>query len=92
MFFEKGLHVCRMIHGDFTETTAYSMVQLSDAYLDCDKLPQAASNLEHASTILAALETKTRSDEERQRVTLQLNKATLQLVNLYLMQDRQDDA
>jgi putative hemolysin len=26
LFFEKGLHVCRMINGDFTETTAYSMI------------------------------------------------------------------
>jgi hypothetical protein len=26
LFFEKGLHVCRMIHGDFAETTAYSMI------------------------------------------------------------------
>ena len=53
LFFEKGLHVCRMINGDFTETTAYSMIQLSDAYLDCDQLLPAITNLEHAITILS---------------------------------------
>ena len=31
-FFEKALTICRLLHGDFTETTAYSMMQLANAY------------------------------------------------------------
>ena len=31
-FLEKALTICRILHGDFTETTAYSMVQLATAY------------------------------------------------------------
>jgi len=31
-FFEKALTICRSLHGDFTETTAYSMMQLANAY------------------------------------------------------------
>lgn len=31
-FFEKALTICRILNGDFTETTAYSMIQLSNAY------------------------------------------------------------
>lgn len=31
-YFEKALTICRVLNGDFTETTAYSMIQLSDCY------------------------------------------------------------
>lgn len=67
--FEKALHICRMLHGDFTETTAYSMIQLSDAYQKCDGYIQAVSHLEHACTILTTIETAAK-EAERPRVTL----------------------
>ena len=31
-YLEKALQICRTINGDYTETTAYSMVQVADAY------------------------------------------------------------
>ena len=31
-YFEKALTICRVLNGDFTETTAYSMMQLANAY------------------------------------------------------------
>lgn len=68
-FFEKGLHICRMMNGDYTETTAYSMVQLSDAYQICENYAPAVANLEHAATVLGALENKAK-DEDRSRIGL----------------------
>jgi len=80
-----------MLHGDFTETTAYSMIQLSDAYQRCDQLEQAVARLEHACTILSTIETAAK-EADRPRITLQLNKTILQLVNIHLLIERVPEA
>lgn len=55
-YFEQGLQICRAIHGDYTETTAYSMVQLADAYQAAEDYQRAINSLEHAGMILSKLE------------------------------------
>ena len=55
-YFQKALTVCRTLHGDFTETTAYSMVQLAEAYVLADNMQSAIDCLEHAGMILSKLE------------------------------------
>ena len=55
-FLEKALTICRILHGDFTETTAYSMVQLATAYQSAFRAQDAINILEHAGMILSKLE------------------------------------
>lgn len=56
-YFEKALSICRVLHGDFTETTAYSMIQLANAYQLSFRAQDAINILEHAGMILSKLET-----------------------------------
>lgn len=98
-FLEKALTICRVINGDFTETTAYSMMQLANAYQLGFRAQDAINILEHAGMILSKLEGQRNNltgqkikQEDRQRITLQLNKLYLQLINLYLGMDRRPEA
>ena len=54
--YEKALTICRVLHGDFTETTAYSMVQLANAYQQAFRAQDAINMLEHAGMVLSKLE------------------------------------
>ena len=53
---EKALTICRLLHGDFTETTAYSMIQLANSYQSAYRAQDAINILEHAGMILSKLE------------------------------------
>merc|ERR1719469_1105362 len=54
-FLEKALTICRLLNGDFTETTAYSMIQLANAYQSAFRAQDAINILEHAGMILSKL-------------------------------------
>jgi tetratricopeptide (TPR) repeat protein len=86
--FEKALQICKDLYGDSSENVAYSMCQLADAYSHCEQYDAAAVNLEKACSVMSVLELKAKND----RITLQLNKAYLQLISLYLVVQRQEDA
>ena len=55
-YFEKALTICRVLKGDYIETTAYSMVQLANAYQLAYRAQDAINVLEHAGMILSKLE------------------------------------
>ena len=55
-YLEKALQICRTINGDYTETTAYSMVQVADAYQAEEDYSKAINSLEHGGMILSKLE------------------------------------
>lgn len=98
-YFEKALSICRVLNGDFTETTAYSMIQLANAYQLSFRAQDAINILEHAGMILSKLETQKLTlagtkikEEDRKRIALQLNKLYVQLINLYMGLDRRAEA
>ena len=76
-FLEKALTICRILNGDFTETTAYSMIQLATAYQSAFRAQDAINMLEHAGMILSKLEGQRNTltgqkikEEDRKRITL----------------------
>ena len=92
-FFKKAFETCKNTFGEFNKRTANLLVQHSECLLSSNKFSETIKMLEHAGMILCRLENqKSLSTDEKHEATISLYKVYLQLVHLYMLVNKLQDA